>query len=384
MMQERTYFSDYLLIVLFLALISAAFFQQATGIVPPIPNSENRKLADKPVFNVNLLDPFPAAYETYYNDHFAFRNHFISWYSYISFNVFDKSPYPDKVIIGKENQLYLVTNELDTYQGKILFDEAELEKIRTEFRFRKQYFAEKGIDYYMVICPTKYSVYPEFLPWYIKPVSKVNRTDQFVQVLQDLDIAVIDLRKPLREAKNSRSDQLYWPTDNHWSEMGAFLSYQAIVQQLRAKHPELVVKQTSDYTITPYVRDGGNLATMINMEDKLADSRFKFRPLFENRTSQISPCPYPIPEKMDPKDYYHGYEMAADTVLPRIMIVHDSFGKVMYPFLKDAFSHTVFIWDKWQYKLNETIVDEEKPDIYLTMTLESLLPGLVEHIDSRN
>jgi hypothetical protein len=49
--------------------------------------------------------------------------------------------------------------------------------------------------------------------------------------------------------------------------------------------------------------------------------------------------------------------------------------------MKHSFSRTIFIWDKWQYKLNESIVEAEKPDIYITITLESLLQSLMENCE---
>jgi alginate O-acetyltransferase complex protein AlgJ len=377
--KRNIWFSDYMLVAVFMLIICSAFVQQYAGFLSPLPNQENRKLSEKPVFNINLLDPYPAAYETYYNDHFAFRNHFVKWYASISFNWFKKSPYPEQVILGNKGQLYLVPNELDTYQAKILLSDEEMSKVRNEFTYRKKYCLDRGIEYYVVVCPTKYTVYPEHLPWYVIPSGDRSKTDQFIEIVRETGNPVIDLRSTFIHAKDSLGDQLFWPTDNHWSEVGAFIAYQEIMKHISKKFPELHTYQFRDFSIKPYTRNGGNLASILNMQEKIQDQRFKFNKLYPTLTSMIKPSPYPLPDKMDPNNYFLGFEMDS-AELPRLLVVHDSFGKIIQPFLKDSFSRTVYIWDKWQYQLNEPIVEAEQPDVYITLIVESLIPGMIGHI----
>ena len=40
----------------------------------PVDNSENRKLAEKPVFELENIEDYPSSYEDYYNDNFPFRS----------------------------------------------------------------------------------------------------------------------------------------------------------------------------------------------------------------------------------------------------------------------------------------------------------------------
>ena len=224
-MKGKNTFSNYFLIVLFLLALSSAFIQNAFNIIPQVANTENRRLTDQPDFNVTLLDPFPAKYESFYNDHFAFRNQFVKLYADVNLDMFGKCPYPDQVVIGKNNELYLVYRELDTYLHKNLFSQSELNKIRSEFSYRKKYLEGKGIDYYVALCPTKYTIYPEFLPWYIKPLDTLSRSDQFMNLMHELNIQVIDLKSAILKAKDSIPQQLYLKTDNHWNDLGGFVAY---------------------------------------------------------------------------------------------------------------------------------------------------------------
>jgi len=381
-MKRRTLFSNYLITILFILVIFSAGIQQGFKLLPEMPNQENRALNTMPDFNPARLDPFPRSFEAFYNDHFAFRNQFLKLYADMNFNIYNKCPYPDQVLIGQNQHLFMVPKELDTYQRTTLFTNEELNRIRSEFSYRKKYFENKGIDYYVAVCPIKYSIYPEYLPWYLQVRDTVSRTDQFLDVISGLGIEVIDLRKVLLAAKDSATRELFMATDNHWNEIGAFVAYQNIASRISKKQPRLRVFQASDYTIRPMHRNGGNLAHILNMQEEMRDVQYTFTLRKPVKTSMITPCPYKAPDNFDLNDFFKGYSMQdGNQQLPRIMIVHDSFGKFIHAYFRDSFSRSVFIWDKWQYKLNEPIVDAEKPDVYISMTLESLLPGLANNCE---
>jgi len=378
MMKTKSIFSNYFLIMLFLLILISPFIQQIFRIVPPLENKENRKLSEKPAFNINNLDPYPAAYESWYNDTFPFRNQFVKLYSDISFDWFKKSPFPDQVILGQKNNLFIVPKELDNYRRNNLFTKEDLEKLRAEFQYRKHYLSQKGIDYYVAVCPDKYSIYPEYLPWYISHLDTISRTDQFVNLIQELGITMIDLREVLVNAKDSVSEPLYTATDNHWNEYGSFFAYRAIMHQIEMKYPQVETLGFSDFTIQPEERRGGNLAHMINMQDRMMDVKYSFIPLSNKQIETIVSSPYPSPEDFQESEFFKGYYIQ-NTNLPKLLMIHDSFGKFVIPYFKDNFSRSVFIFDHWQYKLNEEIVEAEQPDIYVSLTLESLLQNLVDY-----
>lgn len=381
-MNRKRLFSNILSIILFGLLLISAFLQQAFHFLPETENSENRRLSDKPAMRIQKLDPFPQAYEAYYNDHFAFRNQLVKFYAELNLDVFEKCPYPDQVILGKKGQLFLVPKELDNYRRIHLFSAEELSKIESEFLYRKQYLESKGIDYYLAVCPTKYSIYPELLPWYVRKKDTLSRTDQVIGLMRKIGIQVIDLRETLIAAKDSVQEMLFMATDNHWNEIGAFYAYQAIMTEVTPKHPGLTAYQYSDYNVQPFMRDGGNLAVILNKANEIRDRKYYFNPKYKIRTTMIDGSPFPVPAEFDPKEYFKGY-FIRDSKLPKMLMVHDSFGKYVQPFFKDSFSRSIFIWDKWQYKLNEPILEAEKPDVYITLCLESLLQGMADNCEMR-
>jgi hypothetical protein len=52
---------------------------------------------------------------------------------------------------------------------------------------------------------------------------------------------------------------------------------------------------------------------------------------------------------------------------------------MIFPYLSEKFSTTELIFDGWQYKLNEDIVNHEKPDVMLLFMLESNLRNFLHH-----
>ena len=377
-MDNKSRFSSGFLIILFVIALCSPIIQKVFKIIPPQPNTENRRLSSLPILDFNLPDSFPAKYESYYNDHFIFRNQYLKLYSTVNLNLFGKCPYPDKVLVGKNQELFLVFNELNNYLRKDLFKKSDLDKMRSDFSYRKKFLESKGIEYYVAICPTKYSVYPELLPWYLKPDNTPSRTEQFTGLMNELGIKVIDLQKAIIKAKDSIPQQLYRSTDNHWNELGAFVAFGEIMRQLSKKHPQLKWKHFKDYTIRQEVSGPGNLAVMLNLEKEIHDSKYVFTPKFPFRSRFIDKCPYPKPEDFNPNDYYHGFYID-NSEQPKILLIHDSFGNSIQPFIRESFSKSVFIWDKWQYKLNEDIVKAERPDIFITLVIESGLQYVADN-----
>ena len=78
-----------------------------------------------------------------------------------------------------------------------------------------------------------------------------------------------------------------------------------------------------------------------------------------------------------PWTYEKRYVNKEDTSGLRILVIRDSFGHQIIPFLKESFSESVFIFDAWQYKLNEQIIEVVKPDIVVFLTVETHLEKFI-------
>jgi hypothetical protein len=52
------------------------------------------------------------------------------------------------------------------------------------------------------------------------------------------------------------------------------------------------------------------------------------------------------------------------------VVIRDSFGGYLIPYLSSWFRESVFLFDNWEYRANDTIIQQEKPDIVLLMVYE--------------
>jgi alginate O-acetyltransferase complex protein AlgJ len=83
-------------------------------------SGENRALKQFPEMGVTDVDSFPSLYEAHFNDYFILRNTFIDLFHSMRVKCFRESPLPEKVIIGKDNWLYLA-DEMPTYNRTARF-----------------------------------------------------------------------------------------------------------------------------------------------------------------------------------------------------------------------------------------------------------------------
>jgi hypothetical protein len=55
--------------------------------------------------------------------------------------------------------------------------------------------------------------------------------------------------------------------------------------------------------------------------------------------------------------------MIPDSILPRVVVIRDSFFWFIMLFFDQHFSKTVYIFDAWAYGTNWPIIQKEKPDL---------------------
>lgn len=178
---------------------------------------------------------YPKKFEAFFNDNYGFRKTLIFLYNRLSDKIFDESPIA-RVAIGKDDWLYFDNNDslLDA-EGKAPLRKELIEKGIKSF-YRNWHRAKShNIDYLLVIAPDKSTIYPEFLPEYIKPVDN-HRMDKFLVDLKKRypDFPVLDLRPILLKAKEK--EIVYQKTDTHWNRRGAHFAYVEIMNELAKRN----------------------------------------------------------------------------------------------------------------------------------------------------
>jgi len=334
---------------------------------------ENKQLAPMPFIRLSSLDPFPSQYDAYFNDHFPGRNSLIFGYTYFSARYFLKSPKPDVVLIGKEGWLYLANNEQNVYTGSLLFSELELKKSVEEIEFRRKKCLELGSEYRIVIIPSKYSIYPEYLPSGIGKCTGPNAVDQLLSELKaHSKVPVLDLRSGLRNCKPF--GPLFPKGDNHWNGLGVFCAYRELVSWLAIDYPIPAPLKFNEVSIYDTLMYGGNISRMIGMGDVWREQYRKVTPLRPLPQKSDTLMGYPCPTGFGYCNEYEVERRNTDTTLPTLFVIRDSFTNPLFRDLLSAhFGRTTYIWDKWEHRLNLDLVRKEKPKIVLCMVIESMI-----------
>jgi hypothetical protein len=112
--------------------------------------------------------------------------------------------------------------------------------------------------------PNQHSVYEEYLPDYIVP-AKENVFDQIIKSGPGFNL--LHLKDTLIASKVFWGDYLYNKTDSHWSEIGAYVGYRKIIDQLKTSLPKIIpiLLEKEDFIID--YNPGGQNKKLLNITD---------------------------------------------------------------------------------------------------------------------
>ncbi len=369
-------FRIYSIVVVFITIISFPIINGRLKLVSDIASSENRQMTQEPVMKLTYLDPFPGKYEKYYNDNFTIRFLMVKYFNLINIELFKKSPVPGQVVIGNNKWLYMAGKELESYKGENRFDQSELEAFKLELEYRKKYLGERGCKFYLMIAPDKASIYPEYMPGNIFRINEQSWGEQLIEYLDNnSEIRPVDVFDVLREKKGN--ELLYFKLDNHWNQLGAFYCAVEFFERLHADLPAISVPSIEDYNISKSVITTGNILSMLSYTGNYSDYSYKLAPKSGFQAVDVKSAGYPVvPGFPYPWEYEMDKEIQGSSK-PKILIICDSFGGNIFPFIAEDFGRSVKIFDSWQFKLNEDIVNSEKPDVMLVIALESNIRSML-------
>jgi alginate O-acetyltransferase complex protein AlgJ len=210
----------------------------------------------------------------YYDDHFGGREFFIACQLKIERALFPEAG--PGYIIGRDGWFFSTRDKMiDNFLGYTKLPLRQLKAQQHELEERRDKLAARGIKYFVVIAPEKESVYPDYLPGWLKP--STTRTDQFVEYMRlHSTVEILDLRPVLRKAREH--DSVFYKTDTHWNLMGAFVAYQAILSKLSNQIPGLAPLAATNFDIQRTYGTGGNLARSAGQLALVEDNMYSFTP----------------------------------------------------------------------------------------------------------
>ena len=349
------------LIAGFVVLLWLPMVDSFVGLDSTVPPNENRRFARFPDFkDFRELKPFIGGLEDYFNDHFGFRKRLVTWNNEWKHELFHEAPF-SSVITGRDGWLFLASYRMiEHYCGLSRLSQQDLESWQKLLEARREWLAGQGAKYVFVIAPDKHSIYPEYLPEWLKRGPQPSKLDQFVEYMRKHStLEVLDLRPALMAAK--KTNLVYSLTDTHWSAFGAFIAYQELIKAVSRQMPCSAPLPIESFESKPLVQQGdlARLAGQGLPEKKfLLTPRPQLQPLVSFRGRARPQRSWPIPDPVITE---------CDKAVGKVIMYQDSFAESWIPYLGYHFKELIYVpRDDWDYGF----MLREKPDLVIDETVE--------------
>ncbi len=363
---------SHLLIFVFITVLVLPFAGMTLFSKPNADDSgENRKLTGKPVFNFNKILEYPAAYNHYFDDNFGFRKSLSTFNSYYKLKIFNSSSKPDMVAIGKKSWLFSVDPNLaGDYQHLKLFTDDELKTIRYNLEEAYNWYNEKDIHFFITVLPIKSSIYPEYMPDFMKLKTQNSKLQQLSDYMnKNSFVKIIDVRDELLKRKSV--EEVYYEHDFHMNFEGGYIAYTKLLNAMK-QYDSLLVP-TPAYKFKKVFRHihNADLSKQLSLEDVLLNDEWLMkRPgkaLYKKAEAPVYGSVQPIQPTV--------HTQIANSKLPKVVVYRDSYFNLLSPFFSENFSDCIYIWTN---EMSVEVVEKEKPKFVVYEILESSIDKLLE------
>lgn len=193
-----------------------------------------------------------------------------SYVNYFFFKTLNRSTNNDEVIVGTNDYLFLgdmharvVSKTLNIYPH----NNFAINKWSHNLAQLQKWYEDQNIKFVMAVVPNKHSIYPEYLPNWIKYTDN-NITDKLVKSSLNNKLNILDLRKPLLKNKKNSTQQLYYKADSHWNSFGASIGYEAILDFLNERYGQQYHHKTEYQFQNKYI-GGQGLSRLLKINEML-------------------------------------------------------------------------------------------------------------------
>ena len=280
----------------------------------------------------------------YINEQFGFRNTAVRLHNQIAFSLFGKAK-ANGVIIGKEDYLYEI-KYINAFRGAEEINQSELDSNLFMLKAIQSMLKERGVEFIVVMNPGKASFYSEFIPDEFPIVSNRSYYSEYQKGLEAQGIQHIDFGKWFREMKGKTPAPLFPKTGIHWSQYGATLAADSLVNYCM----KLFGKNMNEF-----VWDKNNLplqTTMESVDDDIGLGMNLYLPI------DVLPMAYPrVSVKVNVQSANKGIQ-------PKVAVISDSyfFNLMQLPWAPNIFeSLNFYFYNKQLHKRPEGTMTNSDP-----------------------
>jgi hypothetical protein len=303
----------------------------------------------------------------FFNDNLGFRNALVHLGSRVELWLGVTSSHPS-VVVGDEGWLFFTDDSSDRgratmkdFRGRSSLAPERVAEIRRNLESLGREFGRCRIGFVLWLIPNKQTIYGEHLAGF-KEAKGGRRIDQVVAALSGLHgVLLVDGRPPLLAAKERSSGlDLYFRTDTHWNELGAFVSYGALLAPL-ASALALPRRENADperYEVRTSPFAGGDLSgNMLNAQWRFADTNVELTPRFARSATKA-----PQEELPNLSSAWTNAPVGGSVVM-----YGDSFAPRAMPFIQEHFGRGHLFAD---HIVDGRTVGKLKPDLVILEIVE--------------
>lgn len=286
-----------------------------------VGNEQQTKLptlkSDDGAFNTEYLSQLGD----YFSTHYALRPQIMSVDSEIQSKVFGTSNL-DSVVAGKNNRLYYSAT-LDNYLGRNLMSGRALFNTRHNLELTQEYLNENNVKFLFTVAPNKNTLYPDNMPYYYNcKGSDQSNLENFTSSLKNSKLNYCDLLKKLE----SYDETLYLEQDSHWSNKGALIAYNEILDTIGKAH--------NTYENAPAKREKnfyGDLGKMLYPSTQQPEYNYEYD--INQTYSYVTPTKSVEEAIIASKN---------DKATGSLYMYRDSFGNALLPYFANAYNSAYF------------------------------------------
>ncbi len=229
-----------------------------------------------------------------------------------------------------------------------------------------------------ILAPNPVSIYYDEMHEYLA-TEKRNSTavSQFVEYMNSMnndDIIVPDL---LSVFDAHKSEDIYYRTDTHWSELGAYYAYDAMMQFVKKDFPNVAYHPITDFDVVYTDCPAGDMANMLRAYGILREETPFLFPKFD-KTGDF----YPVKRAAGdiicniPVGNYPTESVIDEESSPKAYLIGDSYGAYFLPYAGMSFSKLYTNPGVlWNYTIDYKKIEEEKPDYVIFVYTERSIGG---------
>lgn len=288
---------------------------------------------------------------------------------------------PENVIVGKDGWLFLGDRHayvMSESRGLRPFNKERMDrfaKARNEWNeFVK---SQGGIGYFVSIAPNSHTIYREMMPEWASRAKPSPNVEYLLSKSRD-DTTLADLSISIKKYKGLSHEPLYYKTDTHWNEFGAWYGYQDLQSKISETAPSLKWLTPGDIHLSFSEKLGGDLSRFLRITPFIKDTEVSVR---VKRESKIEVTDFDgkhirsgdlsdRQENMEKQLIVHSSNALNDK---KVLWLRDSFGVALYPYMNATFS--TIMQQHYQEVISdpknlEKLIKDFKPDLVIITTIE--------------